>query len=92
LEHAIALDRKDWKPLFLLGKTLVAQHRDKEAIASLEQAARLKPEAPSPYYLLARTWQRLGDAARSRAALANFKEAQTNQKAHEFRTLLVEIR
>jgi superkiller protein 3 len=92
LEHAIALDRKDWKPLFLLGKTLVAQHRDKEAIAALEQAARLKPEAPSPYYLLARTWQRLGDAARSRAALANFKEAQTNQKAREFRTLLVEIR
>jgi tetratricopeptide (TPR) repeat protein len=92
LQHAMALDASDWRPLFLLGKTLVAEHRDKEAAAMLEQAVERKPEDPSAHYLLARTWQRLGDTARSKAAMAAYKEAQANQKARQFQTLLVQIR
>jgi Flp pilus assembly protein TadD len=92
LRKAMQLNSRDWKSPFLLGKTLVAEHRDREAAAALSLAVSLKPEDPAPHYLLARTLQRLGQVEQSKAALAAYKEAQTNQKAREFRTLLVQIR
>jgi tetratricopeptide (TPR) repeat protein len=92
LAKALQLDPNDWKVPFLLGKTLIAEHRDREAAAALKRSVDLKPEDPAAHYLLARTLQRLGDVEQSKAALAAYKEAQTNKKTREFRTLLVQIK
>jgi tetratricopeptide (TPR) repeat protein len=92
LAKAMKLNPGDWKAPFLLGKTLVAEHRDREAAAALTLAVGLKPEDPAAHYLLARTLQRLGQVEQSKAALAAYKEAQTNKKVRELRTLLVQIK
>jgi tetratricopeptide (TPR) repeat protein len=92
LAKSMQLNPGDWKAPFLLGKALVAEHRDREAAAALTVAVGLKPEDPAPHYLLARTLQRLGQVEQSKAALAAYGEAQKNKKAREFRTLLVQIK
>jgi O-antigen biosynthesis protein len=46
---------------FLRGKAYVALSRYQEAVTALQQSIALRPTEPSPYYQLARVYQKLGE-------------------------------
>jgi tetratricopeptide (TPR) repeat protein len=45
---------------YLRGKIYAATNRNQEAVAALERSINLRPLEPSPYYQLARLYQKLG--------------------------------
>ena len=61
------------------------------AVAAFQRAPELNPEEPSAIYLLATTLRDLGKAGQSKAALDAFRRVQSEYKARQFRTLVVEI-
>jgi tetratricopeptide (TPR) repeat protein len=60
---------------FLGGKALVQLGRDDLSVRWFEQAVRLDPDYPEPYYLLAQVYRRLGRAEDAERALKSFKAA-----------------
>jgi tetratricopeptide (TPR) repeat protein len=61
---------------FLAGKALVQLDRDDISVRWFEQAAKLDPDYPEPYYLLAQAYRRLGRAADAQRALKSFEGAK----------------
>jgi len=62
LRLSIARRANFWESHFELGVVQDRQRRFPEAKASLDQAIKLSPESPTPYYRLSRVLARLGDA------------------------------
>ena len=58
----------------LLRKALAASRDYSTARESLQRAAQLDPQDPSPHYQLARVLQNLGETAAAQQALARFQE------------------
>jgi tetratricopeptide (TPR) repeat protein len=64
---------------YLLGKLYGKMERKPEAVKELETSIRLDPTLDYPYYLLARTYMRLGDTAKAQEWNLKFQELKKRQ-------------
>lgn len=58
---------------YLRGKVYVATNQNQEAVAALERSIHLRPLEPSPYYQLARLYQKLGKPDLAKQTFARLK-------------------
>ena len=73
---AIRLNPRDWQAYCGLGETLAQQDRVLDGIKEVEYAVQLNPRYAQAYDLLGRLYQRVGDAPRAEAALAQAKSLE----------------
>jgi len=92
IQKASALDSRDWRTHFLLGKILVAEGRHREAVSALQRAIQLNRDHPQPYYVLARALQQLARKQEALEAMNAFRSAKSRMESRQFRRLLVDIR
>ena len=79
VDASLKLDSQSAEANALLGKILVKESKDSEALAPLELAVRKDPDDPAKRYLLARVYQQLGrkdDATREFAEVQRLKRKQ----------------
>jgi tetratricopeptide (TPR) repeat protein len=81
LRKAVSLDGTHAKARLQLGILLSEQRRWKEAIAELETAVRLAPEAAQPHFRLAHAYRRDGQTARADEELAIFERLKASDPA-----------
>ena len=92
IQRASELGPPDLKTYFLLGKILIAEKRDQEAIVALQKAIRLSSEDPRPFYVLARLLQRQGRNEEAKEVLGAQEVAKSKQDSSQFRRLFVDVR
>ena len=70
IEHNSAYEHDSRIAVFtnVLGRLLIAQNRDREALDKLESAIKLQPSVPERYFLLADQYLRVGDRASAKLA------------------------
>jgi tetratricopeptide (TPR) repeat protein len=66
LRRSIQLDANNWESHYELGVLLAKQRKYREAASELARSVELDPKQPMPHYHLARTYDRLGEAARAK--------------------------
>jgi tetratricopeptide (TPR) repeat protein len=72
--QAIRCDTRLSQAHYQLGITLEKKGRAMEAVAEIEEAARLDPASAEPPYALARLYRRVGDREKADQALQRFQE------------------
>jgi tetratricopeptide (TPR) repeat protein len=72
-----------WGASYYLGRAYLEQGRLKEAVESLERAARVRPDEPTVQYQLSRALQKSGREEEARAAFARVKRLKTASREHE---------
>jgi tetratricopeptide (TPR) repeat protein len=88
-ELAIAawLDPDDPLTLVALGRSLMADRRDEDAVAALERAVKLQPDLREARYALAQALTRAGRSTDARTHLLEFERQRTAAVAREQRDL-----
>jgi tetratricopeptide (TPR) repeat protein len=77
--QAVRCDSRLSQAHYQLGITLEKKSRAKEAVAELEEAARLDPASAEPPYALARLYRRVGDKEKADQALQRFQEIRKDK-------------
>ncbi len=87
LNRAIATGAQNYEPYFLRGVIHAKAEHHEEAIADLLKAVSFGGNDPEIYYHLATAYRRLGEAVKSREALARFEtvRAQNEQRTEAIR-------
>jgi tetratricopeptide (TPR) repeat protein len=81
LRKAVSLDGSHARARLQLGILLSEQRRWREAIAELEAAVRLTPDAPQPHFRLAHAYRRDGRIVRADEELAIFERLKAREPA-----------
>jgi len=84
--ESIACDPRFAPAHYQLGLALEKKGRTADAVAQLEEAARLDPAAPEAPYALARVYRRAGDAGKADRALQRFEELKKERDEKTGRT------
>jgi tetratricopeptide (TPR) repeat protein len=84
--EAIACDSRFGAAHYQLGLVLEKKGRTADAVAELEEAARLDPTATEAPYALARVYRRAGDDAKADRALQRFEELRKERDEKTGRT------
>ncbi|MEW5978796.1 MAG: tetratricopeptide repeat protein [Acidobacteriota bacterium] len=92
IRRRVELGPPDLKTYFLLGKILMAEKQEQEAVVALQKATELSNEDPRPFYVLARLLQRLGRNEEARVVMSAQRVAKARQDANHFDRLLVDVR
>ena len=64
-----------------LGRVLVRQDQHRDAVEMLQKALAISPDYPDPYYLLSKSYGKLGQKAQEEAALKRFRALEAIQDA-----------
>jgi tetratricopeptide (TPR) repeat protein len=86
LNEAVRLDAAFAEAHYELGLIALAQGRSKQGIASLEKSVKLDPKLAVAHYRLGLAYQRLGEFARAKAELDQFR-ALKNEERYRGRVL-----
>ncbi len=83
--ESLACDPRFALAHYQLGLTLEKKGRVAEAVAELEEAARLDPASPEAQYALARVYRRAGDEEKADRALQRFEQIKKEADAKKGR-------
>ena len=62
-----------------LGRVLLSQDKHRDAVEELQKALTMSPDYPELYYLLSKSYQKLGQEAQAAAALKRFRALEAAQ-------------